>query len=173
MAHRRGRVGLGVDSQSRRDLVRKARDAETAHLDAVIKVNGAAYLRLAALADALRADPAFDSSALELKALPGETPALWLDVVHAITMEPDAKTFRLTHHGTTTKSVLLETQEQAAITLQASEVLAHQNVRHLRGAGPKQVLQRSAVHLYVWLTGLVTGAAAMALYFIYLKDMRF
>jgi hypothetical protein len=163
-------AGVGLDRQQDGELVRQARDAETAHLDAVLKTHGAAYLRLARLSDTLQGKL---EGKPELRALPGEAPALWLDVSHAVTMEPDAKTFRITRHGVTDMQVLLETTEQSGVTDMAQKLLAHAQVRAARLSTLQQHGWSFATLFYVWLTGIVTGAAGLALYLIYLRKIQF
>ena len=160
---------MGSRKQLNAELVRQARDAETAHLDAVLKVHGAAYLRLASLAEHLNAKVIPQGDTVKVKAAPGSEPMLWLDVVHSITMEPDAKTYRLTHHGLQVKTVLLETPDLPGIVEAAGRIWAHQGVRDMRETTPAVVSWRYATLIYIWMTGIVTGAAALALYYIYLK----
>ena len=168
-----GVVALSVARQEIPELVRQARDAETAHLEAVLKTHGAAYLRLAGLRDHINASDLAAPQYLELRALPGEAPALWLDLAHAITMEPDARTFQLTHYGPHDRQVLVETDDQAEVLGAVRKLNAHGRVI---GSRQEKLLQSGwafATLFYVWLTGIVTGSAVLALYLIYMNKMDF
>jgi hypothetical protein len=161
---------LGLDEKMSTATLRDARDASTAHLEAVLKVNGASYLRLAHLRDQL--DVQDD---IELKAGDGVQPQLWLDMAHRFTMEPDAKTYRLAYHGASKIEVLLETDQLESAVSAAKAVLAHKAVRELRGSSePSQTVEwQWMTLLYVWMTGVITGFAALSLYAIYMKKLLF
>jgi hypothetical protein len=163
---------LGAEGPELAERLRRARDAEFAHLAAVLKVHGAAHLRLAHLRDALIGD-------LELKANAGEEPQLWLDVAHRVTMEPDAKTYCLKFVGSHSIDALLQTERFEEARMAAQNVLDHQTVQLARASArpvqPGEVpeLWSKATLFYVWFTGLVTGAAALAMISIYLKKLPF
>jgi hypothetical protein len=161
---------VGLEQRQTDDTIKRARDAETAHLEAVLKVNGAKALRLAHLADRIKAH-----GSVNFSAQPGSDPQIWLGVTHRIVMEPDAATYRLTRHGTNQIETIVETQDLEAMLVSAQLILAHEQVREARGASGnvKPSVFRTATLFYVWLTGLVTGAAALALYLIYLKKITF
>lgn len=150
--------------------LRDARDASTAHLEAVLKVNGASYLRLAHLRDQLGAH-----DGIELKSDDGVQPQLWLDMAHRFTMEPDAKTYRLAHHGAEKIEVLHETAELKSAVSAGQAVLAHRAVTELRRSSDSS---RTAdwqwmTLIYVWMTGVITGFAALSIYAIYMKKLLF
>jgi hypothetical protein len=161
---------LGLEEQISAEALRNARDASSAHLEAVLKVDGASYLRLAHLRDVLG-----PSEKTELKSAPGVRPQLWLDMAHRLTMEPDAKTYRLAHHGVDKIDVLLETEQLDEAVAAARNVLAHHKVEQLRRAPTAAAAaQRQWITmLYVWLTGFVTGVALLAIYLIYMKKLPF
>jgi soluble cytochrome b562 len=110
---------VGVEERMSVASLRDARDASTAHLEAVLKIDGASYLRLAHLRDQLDF-----SDQVDLKAGAGVQPQLWLDLAHRMTMEPDAKTYRLSYHGVDRIEVLLETTNLAEAKAAAEKVLA-------------------------------------------------
>ena len=88
-------------------------------------------------------------------------------------MEPDAATYRLTRFGLHDREVLLETSDQAEILTAVQKLDAHTLVldaRHGNWAGKSWAF---ATLFYVWLTGIVTGGAVLALYLIYLKKWMF
>jgi hypothetical protein len=139
---------------------RQARDAEAAHLEAVLKVNGAKALRLSHVAQMLRQSNSSEVQGVELKVNAGEEPHIWLDLSHRITMEPDAKTYRLTALSTDKVDVLLETENLETLLKNVQRVLAHHKVRQTwairessRSAGDWNV----ATLVYVWATGVVAG----------------
>jgi hypothetical protein len=157
---------LGVDERMSVASLRSARDASTAHLEAILKVNGASYLRLAHVHDLLGS-----SEQIELKAGPGVEPQLWLDLAHRLTMEPDAKTYRLSYVGNDKIEVLLETESVPEAKLAAEKVLALKVVGQARKTveDSQKAEWRWMTLLYVWLTGVITGMAALGLYVITLK----
>jgi hypothetical protein len=161
---------LGLDEKMSTATLRDARDASTAHLEAVLKVSGASYLRLAHLRDQLAAH-----DSIELKSGDGVQPQLWLDLAHRFTMEPDAKTYRLAYHGADKIEVLLETDQMESAVSAAKAVLAHKVVRERRRSSEPS--QTDDWHwmtlLYVWMTGVITGFAALSLYAIYMKKLLF
>jgi hypothetical protein len=161
---------LGLEQQIGAEALRNARDATSAHLEAVLKVDGASYLRLAHLRDLLG-----PSDQLDLKSSPGVQPQLWLDFAHRFTMEPHAKTYRLTHHGVDRIDVLLETEVLSEAVQAARKVEAQNKVRHIRGERDATAIahQRWLTMLYVWMTGFVTGLAVLAIYVIYMKKLPF
>ncbi len=150
--------------------LRHARDASTAHLEAVLKVDGARYLRLAYLRDKLGKD-----SGVELKSGPGMQSQLWLDLAHRVTMEPHAKTYRLSRIGVDTIDVMLETESLDEALVAARVVLAHRSVEVARAPADveKSMESQWITMLYVWLTGVVTGIAVLALYIIHMKKLPF
>jgi hypothetical protein len=161
---------VGREQRQQDDMIARARNAETAHLEAVLKVNGAKALRLAHLADRIMAH-----GNVSFSAAPGTEPQIWLGVTHRILMEPDASTYRLTRHGTEQIETILETSDLDAMVVSAQLVLAHLQVRDERAvaSNASKPVFRGATLFYVWLTGVVTGGAALALYLIYLKRITF
>ena len=170
---------LSVKLLQIRDDVRRARDAESAHMEAALKIDGAKYLRLARLRDILRERGFGNADCFELKNTLGEAPQLWLDLRHCVTIEPDAGTYRLTVHGVDHIEVVLETISLDEAVATSVKVLAHSKVRASRDMSSKDVqsaVSSSSNHAtlaYVWLTGVITGMAALSLYAILLKKMPF
>jgi soluble cytochrome b562 len=161
---------VGVEERMSVASLRDARDASTAHLEAVLKIDGASYLRLAHLRDQLDF-----SDQVDLKAGAGVQPQLWLDLAHRMTMEPDAKTYRLSYHGVDRIEVLLETTNLAEAKAAAEKVLAMRVVGQARLSvqAAQKAEWRWLTLLYVWMTGVVTGFAALALYVIIMKKLPF
>jgi hypothetical protein len=169
---------LGVELPRIQDDVRLARDAESAHLEAGLKIDGAKYLRLARLRDILGERGFHQSEYFELKAALGNAPQLWLDLRQCVTMEPDAGTYRLAVHGADTITTSLETNSLDEIVAACSKQLAHGVLQQSRTApilphGDSVITSDSATLIYVWFTGVVTGIAALTLYAILMKRLLF
>lgn len=170
---------LTVEMLKIREDVRQARDAESAHLEAALKIHGAKVLRLARLKDVLRERGFDEQTGFELRVIPGEEPLLWLDLRHCVVMQPDAGTYRLALHGIDKIDVALETASLDETVAACTKVLAHSLVRSHRSE-PTPALQHDLIVsinnttlLYVWLTGVITGIAALLLYGILLKKLPF
>ncbi len=170
---------LGVELLQIQSDVRRARDAESAHLEAALKIDGAKYLRLGRLRDVLRERGFGENDYFELRVTPGEPPQLWLDLRHRVTMEPDAGTYRLSVHGVDQIDIALETTSLDETVAACIKVLAHSMVRATRDAplhdveSDAQTSSNHATLVYVWLTGVITGIAALSLYAIILKKLPF
>jgi hypothetical protein len=167
-----GDLVLSVEQVLFKEDVRRARDAHSAHLEAMLKVFGGQTLRLQRLRDVLTERDAINND-LDLKASPGEPPQLWLNLSHCVTMEPDAGTYRLAFHGQHTIETLLETNSFDVITAHCLRVMAHFKVNAARDsfAQTTDAVWDQATLVYVWFTGLVTGVAALTLYAIILKKL--
>ena len=158
------------------ETLRHARDAEVMHLEAALKVNGAKSLRLSRVVQSLRQSQRSDAADIELKLNPGDEPQVWLDLSHRITMEPDAKTYRLMALSTDKIDMLLETENLDVLLAAAQRVLAHAKVRQAWTTGESDSTGRIwslTTLIYVWATGFIAGAAGLALLFIYMKKLPF
>jgi hypothetical protein len=158
------------------ESLRLARDAEVAHLDAVLKVNGAKALRLLHVTQTLRQSAYAGNGEIEFKAHVGEEPQVWLDLVHRITMEPDAKTYRVAAVSHDRIDVLLETDQLETLLALAQRILSHAEVKQVwsdRESAGRTTVWSLATLIYVWATGFVAGAALLALLSIYLKKIVF
>lgn len=175
---------MGVSVPRFDEALRTARDAEAAHLEAVMRQADARVLRLAGLKDKIAAGlggHARDLKFLELKAIEGNEPLLWLDLVHVVSMQPDNGTYRLEAQGQQGREVLAETGNSDEMTRLCLRHMAHEVVKTARQAPPvdpagsdSQISGWSAVTLlYVWLTGFVVGVAVLALLAIYMKNIIF
>ena len=169
---------MGVELPRIQEDVRQARDAESAHLEAALKIDGAKYLRLARLRDVLRDRGFHENEYFDLKLLPGTEPQLWLDLKHCVTMQPDAGNYKLSVHGVETIEPALETTSLDEIVAACSKLLAHgilQTSRRSEVANLSGTVSTSnhATLLYVWFTGVVTGIAAFTVYAIIMKRLWF
>jgi hypothetical protein len=168
---------LGVVDRSMKDRLRSARDAEAAYLDAVLRVNGAKYLRLAHLRDIV--GKAYPAQELELKAAPGEDPVLWLDFFHRVKLASDGKTYHLDYMHNETIETLLQTSNFDETVAASKNVLDHAILREQRAEanpalpGQPPTAWPYSTLVYVWGTGIVTGAAALAFAVIHLKNLPF
>lgn len=169
---------MGVELPRIQEHVRQARDAESAHLEAALKIDGAKYLRLARLRDVLRDRGFNENEYFDLKLLPGTEPQLWLDLGHCVTMQPDAGTYRLSVHGVETIEPALETTSLDEIVAACSKLLARGILQMSRrdtvaNQGDNVSTSNRATLLYVWFTGVVTGIAALTIYAIIMKKLWF
>ncbi len=163
---------MSVKQLQIRDDVRRARDAESAHLQAALRVSGAKSLRLQRLRDVLQ-DRGVAAESLDLKLAPGEEPALWLNLSHCVTMKPDAANYHLAFHGAKNIENILETSSLDDMVATCSRILAHSRVQAAReqGVDAASPVWDQATLVYVWFTGLVTGVAALTVYAIILKKL--
>src|SRR5690348_7945213 len=95
--------------------LRQARLAEAAHFEAVLDIRDAQTLRLQVLKDDLA--PAITGNAeaasfIDLALVPGDPPRLWIDLITAIVMAPDPRTYRLIQDGPAGSHTLLETGDR-------------------------------------------------------------
>jgi hypothetical protein len=165
---------LGAELAITSETLRKARDAEAAHLDAVLKIDGAKALRLSYLLEQLRISFKDEASDLELKTDAGVEPQVWLDLSHRITMEPDAKTYRLSVLSEGKIDIQLETHKLDDMLFAAQKVFAHSKVRKAWTSADSTrttKLWGLATLIYVWLTGVIAGIAGVALISIYMKKL--
>ncbi len=158
-----------------RDDLRRARDAESAHLEASLKIQGAKSLRLQQLRDILRERGFANAPDLELNTIPGEEPQLWLSLSHCVVMQPDASTYRLMLHGQNQIETIIETMNVSDTVANCVRVMAHAEVSAARNPAVVEIspLWNQATLIYVWMTGVVTGVAALTLYAILLKKLLF
>jgi hypothetical protein len=169
---------LGVELPRIQDDVRHARDAESAHLEAALKIDGAKYLRLARLRDVLRERGFNDVDHFELRMMPGTEPQLWLGLSHCVTMEPNSGTYRMSIHGVDKIETALETTSLDEIVASSAKLLAQGIVRKFRVApvATQNDAATSTNHttlVYVWLTGVITGVVALTLYALIMKRLPF
>lgn len=167
---------MGVELLRIGDDLRQARDSESAHLEAVLKDSGAKALRLARLRDVLRDR---SDTQLDLQMLPGIEPRLWLDLRTCVVMRPDAGTFQLASHGHDRIETILETGSLDEMVAACSSRLAHGQVFASRQANnrdasvPEIAPAFPSTLVYVWMMGVITGVAILALCAIYMKKMGF
>ena len=174
-----GVLALSVDGLRIQDDVRQARDAETAHLEAVLKVHGAQSLRLQQLRDVLRDRGFGEQVGFDFSVLPGVEPRLWLDLAHCVTMEPDAGSYRLKFHSPNQITTILETRSLDDVVVACARVLSHSKIKAARAGVVELMSAEPVLHwaqttlVYVWFTGVLTGIALLTLYVIIMKRLPF
>ena len=157
-----------------------ARAAESAQFEAMLSFADARILRLENLRELIAKKLASDSKLTELFELnvqPGVKPKLWIDLISAVVMEPDPKTFRLTQDSELGREVLLETAELGQMADYVVRYLAQRAVLQER-AVPRKVTAAPAPYssrdmIYIWLTGCVFGAMVFLTIAMYLKKITF
>ncbi|MBL8905261.1 MAG: hypothetical protein JNM20_01160 [Rhizobiales bacterium] len=152
------------------NLLRLARIAEAAHFEAALDIRDAKTLRLQVLKDDLAPVIAANAEAgriFDLSLVPGEPPKLWIDLITAVVMEPDQRTYRLirdTHSG---REIVAETASRPEIVEQIKLHMAHQLVareRRLASAMPAKAAiagHSSAALILAWLSGFTIGVLAL------------
>jgi len=163
--------------------LREARLAEAAHLEAVIRAQDAGALRLdhlrSRLLDSLPMDSTLRQS-LDLRLPPDFPPRLFLDLSRSVAMATDGRSFVLEEDHDDHRTVLAT---EASVEDMVREVLrleAHRIIQAARKSEPQKTWKWSAFHpltwaqlLYVWVSGVVVGAALLALVAIFMKKLGF
>ncbi len=134
------------------DELRRARDAEAAHFEALAAFNDAKSLRLRALKDE------FATESFELSLTPGETPRLWIDLVSSIVMEPDPKTYRVVQDGQS----LFETADRAEMVAWVRRFAAHGMIARARQKAQLRLKRRTGGG-YSTASLFLAGATGFAL----------
>lgn len=152
------------------NLLRLARIAEAAHFDAALDIRDAKTLRLQVLKDDLApilAANADAGRAFDLSLVPGDPPKLWIDLITAVVMEPDPRTYRLIRDTHTGRETVSETTDRAEIVEQIKVHMAHQLVareRRLASVAPAKggiAGHSSAALILAWLSGFSIGVLAL------------
>ena len=165
-----------------RDSLRQARLAEAAHHEAVLALRDGKSLRLQVLKDDLA--PIVASSpdvaqAFDLALIPGENPKLWIDLVTAVVMEPDHRTYRLVQDSQAGREMLLETADRTEMTERIKLHMAHRIIareRQIAATGP--VAQVAPAYgtgavILAWLSGFALGVLVLLVSAIYMKILNF
>jgi hypothetical protein len=144
--------------------------AEAAHFEAVLDIRDAQTLRLQVLKDELA--PVIKSNAeaasfVDLALVPGDPPRLWIDLITAIVMAPDPRTYRLVQEAAGDRQTLLETGDRGEMVEKVKQHVAHRMVAREREklgvAAPKPVLigHSTAALIFAWLSGFSIGVLAL------------
>ena len=176
-------VGNMAVEQELTIALREARLASAAKLDATLGLSDARALRL----DALRAELApivaasADAKALfDLNVQAGEAPKLWLDLISAVVMEPDPRTYRLVQDQDSRRETLFETANINEMSAHIVKYLAYRIVAHekmARGLSPAPNDPQKAYSVvdlvYVWITGAAFGILGLMIAAMLLGKLNF
>lgn len=165
------------------EALRKARIAEAAHLDALQNVTDARGLRLSALRESLlphlKGHPLAEGFT-ELTLQPGDTPRLWIDLISAVIIEPDTRTYKLIQDSNGRREVLHQTEKLEEMSAAVLRYIAHRVIAREKAAA-RQATQAfdsgREYHLgevvYVWFTGAALGVLVMLIIAILLGLLTF
>lgn len=165
--------------------LKEARLAEAAHLDAVLDLRDVRVLRLETLREMLQPQLKMNNdtnSFFELSVQSGEKPKLWLDLISAIEMEPDPKTYRLVQGKQGARESLFETRDAELMAAFALKYLAHRLIAQdklsanlqMNALKPDQLSRYSIWDLaYVWFTGVLLGALGLLAWALAYGRIRF
>jgi hypothetical protein len=153
--------------------LRSARLAEAAHFEAVMNIRDAATLRLQVLKDELEPIVSARQEAqafIDLALVPGAPPRLWVDMVSAVVMAPDPRTYRFCQDTAGGQRVLFETTDRAEMVDKITAYIAHRLIdrqRHIvepvSDAPPVRRAYGTAALLLAWLSGFSLGVLAFVL----------
>ncbi|MDE2384602.1 MAG: hypothetical protein KGO53_08285 [Alphaproteobacteria bacterium] len=156
---------------------------EAAQLDAVLNLRDARSLRLGALRDAVLPLLKGNDSAVELFELnlqDGEKPRLWIDLISAVEMEPDPKTYRLVQQRDGARETLLETAQLDEMRDYLVRFLAHRVVAQERHAAGLSHLLKPGKRgyslfalVYAWFTGLMFGVLSLVAWALAVGRLKF
>ena len=148
--------------------LKDARANQTAHLEALFRMQDVSALRLTALHDRLLPEVSLNSEAAALFSLDlnaGVQPRLWLGLGTSIVMEPDPKTYRLVQLQETARATLFETQDELEMRRFALRQIAHAIVLRRQILKPVSVTAAfiQTQRLFYWLLGVVCGGLGFGL----------
>lgn len=158
--------------------LRNARLAEGAHYEAAQNLRDAKSIRLQLLKDDLSTAAAAAGGLFDLALAPGDPPRLWIDLITAVVMEPDHRTYRLQQDRQSGREILFESDDRALMADTVRRHMAHLMVARERLAAtavlpPPPAGYSMASLLLAWLSGLALGALALMSVAIYLDRMGF
>ena len=81
-------------------------------------------------------------SVFDLALVPGEPPRLWIDLITAVVMEPDPRTYRLIQDTQNGRETVLETENRAEMVEKIKLHMAHQLVARERRLAATPALRR-------------------------------
>lgn len=173
---------VGLDGKAYDDAMRGARLAVAAHLDALAVVRDAKALRLDYLRSLLLnqlPEASAMRSGMMLRLPPEDEARLLLDLRHSVVMGADGRGYQLQEDFEDTRKLLLESPSADVI---AKEILRREALAQVENT-PRAVTGRSqesgfpkgkdswAQAFFLFVTGAVFGATALAALAIYLKKM--
>jgi hypothetical protein len=154
------------------EALRQARIAESAHLDAVLDIRDAQTLRLQALKldlAGLIEGHAEAKKFFDLAVVPGDPPRLWIDLITAVVMDPNPRTYRLIQDTQDGRETLFETENRSEMVEKITTYMAHRMVMRERQMAAQTLMSMSserqgystAAVMLAWLTGFVVGALGL------------
>jgi hypothetical protein len=158
------------EAETLAEAVRKAREMEAAHFEALRGFADSKSLRLQVLKldlEGLIKESDDARKVFELALIPGEPPKLWVDLITSVVMEPDSRTYRLQQDLEWGREILLETPKREEIVKFLRIYLAHRLVmreRQLAGRRAPQATvtgHSTAVVVYAWVSGFLLGLLAL------------
>jgi hypothetical protein len=150
--------------------LRQARLAEAAHFEAVLDIRDAQTLRLQVLKDDLAAVISANAeiaSFVDLALVPGEPPRLWIDLITAVVMAPDPRTYRLVQDSPGGRQTLFETGDRGEMVEKVKQHVAHRLVVRERErvgvAAPKptRIGHSTTALVLAWLSGFLIGVLTL------------
>jgi hypothetical protein len=149
------------------EALRQARITEAAHLDVVLDLRDSQVLRLQALKLDLSGLIVGHSEAqkfFDLAVVEGDPPRLWIDLITAVVMDPNPRTYRLYQDTQAGREVLFETENRSEMVEKIKLYMAHRLVARERQMASQAFLARppegfsTAALILGWLSGVVVGA---------------
>ena len=163
--------------------LREARVAEAAVLEASLNIRDARALRLESLRDAVKVKLSGHVQAqalFDLTVQPGAKPKLWIDLVSAVVMEPDPRSYRLVQDRENSRETVFETTQEAEMVSYLTRYLAHRVVVHDKAVTATSAsFEKSKAGyslldmIYVWATGCLFGVLALITLAMYLGRLHF
>jgi hypothetical protein len=164
--------------------LKDARLAEAAHLDALAVLKDGKALRLDHLRSKILQGLPVDHRLhrlMDLRFAPGESPRLFLDLTTSVAMGADGRSFELQQDREGDRIMTYETPDAEAMFRQILKVQAHQYIAETRNAQGADVQAADGNAngaewisiLYVWLTGFIFGASALAAWSMYTGKLGF
>jgi hypothetical protein len=150
--------------------LREARIADSAHFEAALDIRDAKTLRLQVLKDDLWGTVAGNPdmrSVFDLALVPGEPPKLWIDLISAVIMEPNPRTYRLIQDTQNGRDIVHETESRAEMAEKIKQLMAHHLIARERRLAATPALRppvqghSSAALILAWLSGFSIGVLAL------------
>ena len=150
--------------------LREARIADSAHFEAALDIRDAKTLRLQVLKDDLWVTVAGNPdmrSVFDLALVPGEPPKLWIDLISAVIMEPNPRTYRLIQDTQSGRDIVHETEDRAEMAEKVKQLMAHHLIARERRLAATPAMRApvqghsSAALILAWLSGFSIGVLAL------------
>jgi hypothetical protein len=152
------------------EALRQARVAESAHLDVALDMRDSQTLRLQALKLDLVGLIEANAEArkfFDLAVVQGDPPRLWIDLITAVIMDPNPRTYKLFQDTQDGRETLFETENRAEMAEKIKTYMAHRLVARERQMAAQTPIRgdtqgfSTAALILAWLSGLVIGALGL------------